>query len=254
MLPAHKLREYCSAINTVSQWWNPEEGPYRRFYSQQFHALEAMLQVKNGMKVLDLGTGQGRFARYFARKGCRVTAVDVSEEMLEKARSRCHAEGLDGSIEFQRCPAEEIDRLAGHFDVVSCMELIDHLADPGMVFRAAARQMRTGGGFVFSFCTAEAIQGRILRAVQRVERHPSLHLARPYHAAEVVTMLESAGLNLEGFVGMGLVNFVLRESASPILSRLLGWVGSIEGVFVPYYRAPGLVRYCTHNVGVARKR
>ncbi len=255
MLSGEELRRYFSAPQTVSRWWHPEDGPYRRFYARQLKVLDDRLPLHDGIRALDLGTGEGRFARYLARRGCRVTALDISEEMLHLARARSRQDGVEGAIDFLCHPIEDLERLnLGTFPLVCCMELLDHLENPAEVFRTVARRMAPEGALVFSFCSADAMQGRLLSLAQRVVRHPALHLARPYRVEEVTKMVDAAGLNLEWLVGLGLINFVLRQSASRALSRLFGFVDSLEGWAVPYVRSAGLVRYCTHVVGLARRR
>ena len=137
---------------------------YRNLYLMP--RMLAMTGEVAGKSVLDLGCGEGGYARELARRGARVTGVDGSERLVEIARERTRADGL--VVRFLRANANALDGLeAGAFDlVVAAMSLMDVADYPGAV-REIARLLRTGGELVmsithpcFSGPVAEWIRGR----------------------------------------------------------------------------------------------
>lgn len=103
-----------------------------------------------GLNVLDLGCGQGYFCRELARRGARVTGVDLSSELIASARRHDKDEPL--GIDYYVMDAAEVDRQwpPGYFSVATaCMSLQD-MADPGAVLKSASRVVRRGGRMLFS--------------------------------------------------------------------------------------------------------
>jgi len=122
------------------------------YYRARVHgpALLAACAVKPGETALDLGCGEGYFARELARSGARVTGVDVSDRLLEYARAEEAREPL--GIRYVHASGADTDRFGGDgaFDLIaSCMALQD-MSDPDAALRASARALRTDGRVVFS--------------------------------------------------------------------------------------------------------
>jgi 2-polyprenyl-3-methyl-5-hydroxy-6-metoxy-1,4-benzoquinol methylase len=122
------------------------------YYRRLVHgpALLAACQPVSGRTALDLGTGQGYFARELARAGARVTAIDLSPELIRFAKEHEAREAL--GIEYHVMSAAGIARgLSGEaFDVVASCMAIQDMADVPSVLAAAAAVMRPDGHFVFS--------------------------------------------------------------------------------------------------------
>ena len=95
--------------------------------------------------ALELGCGTGLFSRMFARTGCRLTAVDVSEPLLEHARRQLTAR----QVSFQQHDAEALPHAAGSFDVVLGSSVLHHL-DLSLALGEAFRVLRPGGRFAFA--------------------------------------------------------------------------------------------------------
>ena len=102
-----------------------------------------------GAKVVDVGCGGGLLSESLAARGADVLGIDASEEALAAARAHLEASGLD--VEYRATTAEALaETRPGRFDVVTCMELIEHVPDGAALVAACARLARPGGTVVFS--------------------------------------------------------------------------------------------------------
>ena len=99
-LTGKDLKDYFRDPYLVTTWWRPEEGRYAFWHEQEFRILDKYLKISPNWTVLDAACGQGRFARYFAKKGCRVHAFDINAKMLQIAKKRAIREGPADHIEF----------------------------------------------------------------------------------------------------------------------------------------------------------
>src|SRR5882757_3614355 len=93
-----------------------------------------------GMRVLDVGCGGGLLCEALARAGARVTGIDLAPGMIEVARLHAAEQGLD--ITYKVTAAEEI---GGEFDVVTCMEMLEHVPDPAKMTATLASLVKPGG-------------------------------------------------------------------------------------------------------------
>ena len=140
------------AWNDAAESWEDFVESGKDWYRHGLHgpALMRACGEVRGLRVLDLGCGQGYFTRLLARAGAKVCAVDISEEQVANALKHEQQEPL--SIEYRVCDAAAVaDQWpAGSFDlVVACMSLHD-MPDPGGALLAARRVLREGGRCVFS--------------------------------------------------------------------------------------------------------
>ncbi len=132
------------------RWWDPagefrplhEINPLRLEWIDRHAPLE-------GKEVLDIGCGGGILAEAMARRGARVTGIDLSDKALRVAELHLLESKLD--IRYEKALAE--DYAAAHpgaFDVVTCMELLEHVPQPESMVAACARLVRPGGRVFFS--------------------------------------------------------------------------------------------------------
>lgn len=134
----------------AERWWDP---------NAEMRALHAINGVRvsfvdercpvAGRAVLDVGCGGGLICEALARRGARMTGIDAASAPLAVARQHALAGGL--SIDYRQVSAEELATEApATFDVVTCMELLEHVPDPPSLVRACANLARPGGSVFFS--------------------------------------------------------------------------------------------------------
>jgi len=99
------------------------------------------------IRLLDIGCGGGVLAEEYAKIGCQVTGIDISEESLAVARAHAQAEGL--SIEYQSGSATELPFDGGSFEVVSCCDALEHILEWGQVIAEVSRVLKPDGLFLF---------------------------------------------------------------------------------------------------------
>lgn len=203
-------------------WWNPEGAfkplhkvnPLRaRYIRDQVCARfgrEAEAQsltqggALRGLRVLDLGCGGGILSEPLARMGADVVGADASEEAIEAARA--HADEMGLEIDYRAATAEALAEEGASFDVVTAMEIVEHVADLGAFLGAAARLVKPGGLLILS--TLNRTMKSYLLAVVGAEyalgwvprgTHDWNMFVRP---SELVARVEKAGLKPLDLTGM----------------------------------------------------
>ncbi|MCU7904565.1 MAG: bifunctional 2-polyprenyl-6-hydroxyphenol methylase/3-demethylubiquinol 3-O-methyltransferase UbiG [Candidatus Thiodiazotropha sp. (ex Epidulcina cf. delphinae)] len=134
----------------ASRWWDPhsefkplhEINPLRLDYIQRFTPLD-------GKKILDVGCGGGILSESMAACGAQVTGIDMGEAPLQVARLHLLESGL--KVKYERIPVERLaDEQPASFDLVTCMEMLEHVPDPASVVRACSRIVKPGGRLFLS--------------------------------------------------------------------------------------------------------
>jgi 2-polyprenyl-6-hydroxyphenyl methylase/3-demethylubiquinone-9 3-methyltransferase len=132
------------------RWWDPQ-GEFRPLHDLnplRLAWIDGLAQL-GGKTVLDVGCGGGILAEAMARLGARVTGIDLSEKPLKVAQLHLMESGL--AVQYELVSAEEKARSSpGDFDVVTCMELLEHVPDPSSTVAACARLVKPGGRVFFS--------------------------------------------------------------------------------------------------------
>jgi 2-polyprenyl-6-hydroxyphenyl methylase / 3-demethylubiquinone-9 3-methyltransferase len=188
------------------RFWDPEGEfmPLHRLnpVRAEFVASRAALQ---GRRVVDVGCGGGLMAEALQRAGARVTAVDLAPAMIEVAK--LHA--LEGGLSIDYRVASSTDLLAteaGSFDVVTCMEMIEHVPDPDRTLAELGALLRPGGSlfvstinrtaraFALAIVGAEYVAGMLPRGTHEFER-----LIRP---SELARWARAAGLEVRELAGL----------------------------------------------------
>ncbi len=181
----------------ASRWWDPE-GEFKPLHRLNPVRMDFILQRSGhlaGKKVLDIGCGGGILTEALARQGAEVTGIDMGAAPLEVARLHQHESGL--SIDYQRVTAEEFaESRAGEFDLVTCLEMLEHVPDPGSVIKACKRLTRTGGDLFFS----------------TINRNPKAYLTAIIGAEYVLRMLPRGTHDYRKFIRPSELDHWCRQS------------------------------------------
>ncbi|PKH24387.1 bifunctional 3-demethylubiquinol 3-O-methyltransferase/2-polyprenyl-6-hydroxyphenol methylase [Enterobacterales bacterium CwR94] len=135
----------------ASRWWDTQ-GEFKPLHRINPLRLGYIAQHSNGLfgkKVLDVGCGGGILAESMAREGAQVTGLDMGAEPLQVARLHALESGIDVDY-VQRTVEEHAQLHAGEYDVVTCMEMLEHVPDPRSVVAACAKLVKPGGEVFFS--------------------------------------------------------------------------------------------------------
>ena len=188
------------------RWWDPtsEFRPLHEINPLRLEWINARVPLA-GKTVLDVGCGGGILAESIAKKGAKVTGIDLSEKALKVADLHSLESGV--AVRYELIAAEELaSREAGHYDVVTCMEMLEHVPDPAAIVQACAALVKPGGHVFFSTLNRNpksylfAIIGAeyILRLLPR-GTHDYMKFITP---AELSQYIRRAGLEVDALKGM----------------------------------------------------
>ncbi|HEY7739129.1 MAG TPA: bifunctional 2-polyprenyl-6-hydroxyphenol methylase/3-demethylubiquinol 3-O-methyltransferase UbiG [Steroidobacteraceae bacterium] len=188
------------------RWWDPD-GEFRPLHDlnpARLDYIEARAGLA-GRRALDVGCGGGLLAEGMARRGARVTGIDLAPAVLEVARLHALDAGIE--VDYRQVAAEALAAAeSGTFDLVTCLEMLEHVPDPAGILQAIARLVRPGGDVVCSTINrnpkafALAIVGAeyLLRLLPR-GTHQYSRLIRP---SELARWARAAGLELVDLAGL----------------------------------------------------
>ncbi|HCY61930.1 MAG TPA: bifunctional 3-demethylubiquinol 3-O-methyltransferase/2-polyprenyl-6-hydroxyphenol methylase [Oxalobacteraceae bacterium] len=188
-------------------WWDPtsEFRPLHEINPLRLEWINARAPLA-GKKVVDVGCGGGILAESMAKKGAHVTGIDLSEKPLKVADLHSLESGVQ--VRYELIAAEALAaREPGQYDVVTCMEMLEHVPDPASIVKACATLVKPGGHVFFS--TLNRNPKSYLHAVIGAEYLLKL-LPRGTHdyakfltPAELARFIREAGLSLDSLKGMG---------------------------------------------------
>ncbi|WP_201616911.1 bifunctional 2-polyprenyl-6-hydroxyphenol methylase/3-demethylubiquinol 3-O-methyltransferase UbiG [Psychrobacter immobilis] len=137
-------------INPLRLNWIEEN--VKRGYQNSDHSTNKTAEMGlSGKKVLDVGCGGGILSESMARRGADVTGIDLGTENLKAATIHAEQSGLEETLRYQHVPVEQLAKThAGQFDVVTCMEMLEHVPDPSSIVQACFALLAPGGICVLS--------------------------------------------------------------------------------------------------------
>ena len=135
----------------ASRWWD-KEGDFKPLHDINPLRLQFILDKTQGLqgkRVLDVGCGGGILTESMAKEGAQVTGIDMGEMPLEVAK--LHLLESNVQVDYQRITAEEFaEKHAGQFDVVTCLEMLEHVPDPSSIIKACRKLVKPDGHVFFS--------------------------------------------------------------------------------------------------------
>jgi len=142
--------EIAKFESIATRWWDMESefkplheiNPLRTNYIEEFAPLA-------GKKVLDVGCGGGILSEGMAQRGADVTGIDLGDANLTTAKLHALESGV--KVDYQCVAVEDFaEQHAGEFDIVTCLEMLEHVPDPESIVRACAKLVKPGGKLFFS--------------------------------------------------------------------------------------------------------
>lgn len=188
------------------RWWDPnsEFKPLHDINPLRLQWIDDAAHLRN-KKVLDVGCGGGLLSEGMAAMGATVTGIDLGDKALGVARLHLLESGE--KVDYRKIAVETLaEEMPGQFDVVTCLEMLEHVPDPASVIDACAKLVRPGGqlffstlnrnpkSYLFAVVGAEYILGMLPKGT-----HDYARFIRP---SELSRWARSAGLEPEELVGM----------------------------------------------------
>lgn len=191
----------------ASKWWDPnsEFKPLHDINPLRLDYIEKICNGLSGKNILDIGCGGGILSESMAVRGARVTGIDLAEKPLKVAKLHLLESGQQ--VDYQLISAEDLAQQKPHqFDVVTCMEMLEHVPDPASTIKACAQLVKPGGqvffstinrnpkAYLFAVIGAEYILNMLPKGT-----HDYAKFIKP---SELASMAREAGLNVEQLIGM----------------------------------------------------
>lgn len=207
--------ELAKFSELAHRWWDPESEfrPLHQINPLRLEWIHGLVNL-SGKQVVDVGCGGGILADAMARKGANVLGIDLAAKSLKVAQLHALEAGTAG-VQYRETSAEALAaQQPCQFDVVTCMEMLEHVPDPASVVIACSTLVKPGGWVFFSTLNRNpksflfAIVGAeyVLRLLPR-GTHEYARLIKP---SELSQWARDAGLDLQGFKGMEYNPFTRR--------------------------------------------
>ena len=188
------------------KWWDKtsEFKPLHDINPLRLNYIDKAISL-NGKTVLDVGCGGGILSESMAEKGAKVTGIDLGEKALKVAQLHSLESGV--AVDYQLISVEELaKKQPASFDVVTCLEMLEHVPDPASVVAACAKLVKPGGhvffstinrnpkSYLFAVIGAEYVLNMLPRGT-----HDYAKFIKP---SELASWMRPVGLALNGQIGM----------------------------------------------------
>ena len=200
-------QELAKFSELAHRWWDTESEfrPLHQINPLRLDWIDAHARLQ-GKHVVDIGCGGGILADSMARRGANVLGIDLATKPLKVAQLHALEAGTP-DIDYREVPAEALaDEAPAAFDVVTCMEMLEHVPDPSSIVRAAATLVKPGGWVFFSTINrnAKAFMFAIVGAEHVLQLLPkgTHEYARFIRPSELAQWCRDAGLELTDTRGM----------------------------------------------------
>ena len=143
-------KEIAKFEELASRWWdlNSEFKPLHDIHPLRVGYIDSIASLE-GKRVIDIGCGGGILSESMVQRGASVTGIDLGEAPLKVAQLHGLESGLH--VDYQKISAEQIaEQQPASFDVVTCMEMLEHVPDPSSIVQACAKLVKPGGHVFFS--------------------------------------------------------------------------------------------------------
>ncbi|MBT8138366.1 MAG: bifunctional 2-polyprenyl-6-hydroxyphenol methylase/3-demethylubiquinol 3-O-methyltransferase UbiG [Gammaproteobacteria bacterium] len=200
----------------AERWWDPDSEfkPLHEINPLRSDYIDKYAQVA-GKQLVDIGCGGGLLSEAMAQRGAKVSAIDMAETPLQIARQHAVQSGLD--IEYMQRSAEDLaSERAGQYDVVTCLEMLEHVPDPASVVNACARLLKPGGHAFFA----------------TLNRNPKSYLFAIIGAEHVLNLLPKGTHEYEKFIKPSELDSWMRAAEL----RLAHSTGMVYNPFSQRYR------------------
>lgn len=188
------------------RWWDPnsEFKPLHAINPLRLSWLKSFVNIE-GKNVLDVGCGGGILAESMAQSGANTTGIDLSEKALKVAD--LHALEVGATVHYRSIAVEALaEEQAEQYDVVTCMEMLEHVPDPASVVRACAKLCKPGGTLFFSTLnrSPKSYLFAIIGAEYLLKLLPkgTHEYAKFIKPSELVAFTRQAGLTIMGIKGI----------------------------------------------------
>ncbi len=256
-LTGKDLKDYFRDPDLVTTWWRPEEGRYTFWHEQEFRILDKYLKISPNWTVLDAACGQGRFARYFAKKGCRVHALDINTKMLQIAKERAIREGVADHIEFFENDLETFTQNGRQYSLVTCMDALDHMDDLKLAVQNLASPLKSGGHLIITYTSDESFYGLLRNLYTKFKYHKTdaeVDIGRTYKINTFKQIFRDLGIEMENIFGIGLLMAPQERIRFPLLlNHFFEFISRLDIALIPYHKDNWFARHTSVVMIFGRK-